>query len=132
MTPGCLRPALLVAFALLVGDIASAEEASLEKQAAAVLARHCLECHNGSDKKGQLDLARRERALAGGESGPALEAGHPDKSLLVKRIAAGEMPEERPAVPAAERQVLEKWIAAGAKWDADPLDAFQFTTSRRA
>jgi len=137
MTPVFFRPATLSAIAVIAAlfcEPATAQDApaAVEKQAAAVLARNCLECHNGSDKKGQLDLTRRERALAGGESGPALDPGHPDKSLLLKRIAAGEMPEDRPAVSAAEQAVLRQWIAAGAKWDADPLDPFQFTTSRRA
>src|SRR5262245_16746986 len=104
-----------------------------DAQAAATMARNCLECHNGSDKKGGLDLTRRERAMVGGDSGAALESGKPESSLLLKRIAAGEMPPEgRPPVPPAEQAILRDWIAAGAKWAADPLDPFPYTSTRRA
>src|SRR5262245_5657615 len=137
MSPGSLRLAAIGAIATIAALIsrsalADGSGASIEKQAAAVLARHCLECHNGSDKKGQLDLTRRERALAGGESGPALDPGHPDKSLMLKRIESGEMPDGQTALSAAEQAVVRQWIATGAKWDSDPLDPFLFTTSRRA
>jgi hypothetical protein len=70
----------------------SAPAAVQEKEAAVVLARNCLECHNASDHKGGLDLTKRERALAGGDSGPVLKPGDPADSLLVQRLDAGEMP----------------------------------------
>src|SRR6478672_6714137 len=49
-----------------------AAPASIEDRATLVIARNCLDCHNPSDRKGGLDLTRRERALSGGESGPGL------------------------------------------------------------
>src|SRR5437899_661035 len=52
-----------------ISSATAAPPASIAQDAAGLLARNCLECHNGSDKKGGLDLTRRERALAGGESG---------------------------------------------------------------
>lgn len=104
-----------------------------DAQAAAVLARNCLECHNGSDKKGGLDLTRREPALAGGENGAGLVPGQPEKSLLLRRIADGEMPPEgRPPISAADRDVLHGWITSGAKWAADPIDPLRYSSSRRA
>jgi hypothetical protein len=112
---------------------AAAREKDISAEAAAVLARHCLECHNSSDRKGSLDLARRAAALTGGDSGPALVPGKADKSLLVERTLAGEMPPEgRAPMSAAEKQTLRDWIAAGATWSADPIDLFQYTTDRRA
>lgn len=59
---------------------------------APLLSRHCLGCHNGFDKKGGLDLAHHESALAGGDSGVVLVAGNPDESLLWNRVSAGEVP----------------------------------------
>jgi mono/diheme cytochrome c family protein len=110
----------------------AAPPASLDQDAAALLARNCLECHNGSDKKGGLDLTRRERALAGGESGAALKAEDPDASLVVHRIEAGEMPPKGRTLSAAERALVREWIKSGAKWAADPIDPFRYTTDRRA
>src|SRR5579872_823645 len=50
-----------------------ADAKSPDAAVAVVLARNCLECHNASDRKGGLDLTRRERSLAGGDSGAALK-----------------------------------------------------------
>lgn len=123
----------LLAAAALGGSAWAAPSATLDKDAAGVLARNCLECHNGSDKKGGLDLTRRERALVGGESGAALQVENPDASLLIRRIDAGEMPPEgRKALSAEDRALLRQWITAGAKWETDPLDPFLYTTERRA
>ncbi|MGE5192396.1 MAG: PSD1 and planctomycete cytochrome C domain-containing protein [Deltaproteobacteria bacterium] len=104
-----------------------------EETMALLLARNCLECHNPSDRKGGLDLTRRARALAGGESGPALKPGDPADSLLVARISAGEMPPKgRAQLAAAERELLQSWVKSGAKWAADPIDPFLYTSDRRA
>lgn len=119
--------------ATLRSSAIAANPASLDKDAAVLIARNCLECHNGSDKKGGLDLTQRERALAGGDSGAALQAEDPDASLLLQRIEAGEMPPKgRTALTAEERALVRQWITSGAKWAADPIDPFLYTTERRA
>ncbi|MBC7852323.1 MAG: PSD1 domain-containing protein [Pirellulaceae bacterium] len=124
---------LLAVAAALVGSVRAEPPPSLDKDAAALLARNCLECHNGSDKKGGLDLTQRERALAGGDSGAALKAKEPDASLLVLRIEAGEMPPKgRTPLSAEQRDLLRQWIASGAKWATDPIDPFLYTTQHRA
>jgi hypothetical protein len=110
-----------------------ADATSRDESASVLLARHCLECHNGSDKKGGLDLTRRATALQGGESGPALNPEHPDKSLLIERIEKGEMPPDgRPPLAADQRALLREWIAAGATWSTDPIDPLRFSSQRRA
>ncbi len=107
-------------------------KSSLEADVALILARNCLECHNESDRKGGLDLTRREHALAGGDSGAAIKTNDLD-SLLLKRIDAGEMPPKgREPLSTADRQRLREWIKSGAKWDSDPIDPFLFTSDRRA
>ncbi len=59
--------------------------------------------------------------LKGGKSGPALAPGKPGESLMLKKIAAGEMPPRRRLVEASikvieapEVAVLAKWIELGA------------------
>ncbi len=107
--------------------------AAPEAPVALLLARNCLECHNPSDRKGGLDLTRRDRALAGGDSGPSLKPGDPAGSLLVERVTAGEMPPQgRAKISDAERELLRDWVKSGAKWGADPIDPFLYTSDRRA
>jgi mono/diheme cytochrome c family protein len=135
--------AWLALFALLLAPAAygqvsqpqdpSEPKESLEIAAARLLARHCLECHNGSDRKGGLDLSRRAAALQGGETGSAVTPGDAEASLLVARVAAAEMPPGgRPALTAREQQALREWIKSGARWESDPIDPFRYTTDRRA
>ena len=105
---------------------------SLDAEVALLLARNCLECHNASDRKGGLDLTQRAKALAGGDSGEALKPNDLG-SLLLKRIEANEMPPKgRQALSIDDRQRLRDWIQAGAKWAADPIDPFLYTSDRRA
>jgi hypothetical protein len=59
-----------------------------EKRIRPVLAEHCYECHSAEAKKlkGKLRLDAREDILRGGETGPALIPGNPDKSLLITAV----------------------------------------------
>lgn len=84
----------------------------------------CVVCHGKRKQEGGLDLRTHASRLKGGKSGPALIPGKPDESLIVKRIAAGEMPPPkllftssvRPATE-AELKTLRDWIAASAPTD---------------
>src|SRR5436190_15632590 len=53
-----------------------------------VLADHCYNCHSEKAEKlkGGLYLDSREGILKGGDTGPALVPGDPEKSLLIKAI----------------------------------------------
>ena len=56
-----------------VGAIADeAADRFFDQQVAPLLIRRCIQCHNGFDLKGKLDLSTREGALKGGESGPSI------------------------------------------------------------
>lgn len=117
------------------GAIASGKDDAepRDEQAAALLALHCLDCHNPSTKKGGLDLTRREAALAGGKSGKVVHPGNADASELVRRVEAGEMPPQgRPKLGKDEVALLRQWVAAGARWAADPIDVFRYSSDRRA
>ncbi len=104
-----------------------------ETDVAIVLARNCLECHHASDRKGGLDLTRRDKALAGGDSGKAIQLDDRENSLLLKRIDAGEMPPKgRGQLSAEDRKLLRDWVKDGAIWAADPIDPFLYTSDRRA
>jgi hypothetical protein len=96
-----------------------------DRQIAPLLAARCLDCHSGAKPKGQLDLSRRAAV------GSAIVPGAAADSPLWQRVAAGEMPPRKP-LSADERKLLKEWIDGGAKWGADPVDPFRFTTATRA
>ena len=95
-----------------------------------ILQLRCVICHGKTVAEAGLDLRSHASILKGGKSGPAIVAGRPAESLLLRRIHAGEMPPKRRIVEASikvitetEVQLLEKWIAAGAPNDAAVIDA---------
>ena len=81
----------------------------------------CTVCHGLRRQEAGLDLRTRASMLKGGKSGPAIVPGHPEQSLVLKRIAAREMPPRdklvrfgvRPIEP-PEVAKLTAWISAGA------------------
>jgi hypothetical protein len=105
---------------------------AFDAEIAPILAKHCLECHGRSVRKGGLALSTDAAARAGGDSGPALVPGKPDESLLWEYVDSDEMPRGRPPLSGAEKQRLRRWIADGATWGTPEIDPFVATTDRRA
>src|SRR6516165_897070 len=52
-----------------------------------VLAENCFKCHGQAKQKNGLRLDSRAGILTGGDQGPAIVPGEPDKSLLIKAIS---------------------------------------------
>ena len=109
--------------ALCIGQLVqanAAEPPDFERQIAPLLVAHCLDCHQPSKRSGELDLSTAAGLLKGGEQGSAIVLGKSAESLLVERIAAGEMPppdtKEAKPLSQAEIETLRAWIAAGAPW----------------
>ena len=65
---------------------------------------------------GKLMLDSRAAMLKGGVSGPAIEPGKPENSILIELIHFNEMPPKNVKIRVTkdELQVLRAWIAAGA------------------
>jgi hypothetical protein len=86
-----------------------------ERHIRPILKVYCLDCHGGGEKlRGKLDLRLRRFAVKGGETGAAITPGAPEKSFLLQRLKAGEMPPGDKKVPADKIALVERWIAAGA------------------
>ena len=53
-----------------------------------ILANNCYKCHSheATKLKGGLSLEYRETVLKGGDTGPAIVPGDPEKSLLIKAV----------------------------------------------
>jgi hypothetical protein len=99
--------------------------AFFESKIRPVLAQNCFECHSAQAQqnkklKAGLLLDSKAGVLHGGETGPALVAGKPAESLLMKvlrhEIKGAEMP-PKGALPAGVIADFAKWIEMGA---ADP------------
>jgi hypothetical protein len=91
-----------------------------EAGAVAIVVEKCLACHSSETRKGGLDLTRRETAARGGDSGPALDSETPGDSLLIEKVAAGEMPPKGTLAP-EQIATLRAWVAAGASYPDAPL-----------
>ncbi|NOY40492.1 MAG: DUF1553 domain-containing protein [Planctomycetes bacterium] len=108
----------------------TAQATFFHEQVEPILVGHCLECH-GAERKGDLDLRSLTTAIEGGESGPSLEPGDPEASLLFDHISSEEMPPKKP-LTTEQIAKIKQWIVDGAYYPAQPLDPFAFTTDQRA
>jgi mono/diheme cytochrome c family protein len=81
-----------------------------------IVAANCVSCHGVNQLKGGLDLRSVATMLRGGKSGPALDTSDPEASLLLERIAQGEMPPGKARKLSAEEvAVVRAWIGGGAR-----------------
>jgi hypothetical protein len=105
---------------------------TFERDVRPILKTHCFQCHGESGvTHGSLDLRLRHLIMTGGESGRAIAPGDANSSLIVQRIALGEMPPDDKRFPEQALQTLRLWIAQGAPTArAEPaiLDEGQYIT----
>jgi cytochrome c553 len=130
----CFR--LLLAIALVGGPLvlqaaadskaADDREAFFETRIRPVLAAKCFRCHGASKINNGLRVDRRDALIRGGDSGPALVAGRPDQSLLIRAMRQVDDLKMPPApgsrLPEAVIADFERWIRGGAAWP-EPADA---------
>ena len=102
--------------ALVLPGAASA--ADLADQAYSILKTNCLACHGAAMQMSGLDLRTRDRALQGGERGPAVTPTNLDLSFAWRFASHAAKPEMPPGNKLAEAdlEVLRKWILAGAPY----------------
>src|SRR5436190_18869806 len=56
----------------------------------------CLRCHGSKKTEAGLRLDSRDRALVGGDSGPAIVANNAAKSELIRRVTAAQADKRMP------------------------------------
>jgi hypothetical protein len=87
-----------------------------------VLIDTCGECHT-ENEDGELRTDSRAALLKGGETGPAIVPGDPEKSLLIHVIRRDEgfprMPKSKPKLPDRTVAAFIEWIRDGAPWPAE-------------
>jgi len=96
-----------------------AEREAFDGVASRIFESHCTSCHNPGKLKGNLKLDTYEGVLAGGQSGPAVVAGDPGSSELLKRVhlpledKEHMPPKGKTPLTDDETAVLAWWIEAG-------------------
>src|SRR6185295_18167113 len=121
---------ILLCASLALGQDASPVEL-FEKKVRPILHQHCVQCHGPEKQKGGLRLDTPAGVRKGGDAGPVLVPGDPDKSLLIKAVRQTDpdlaMPPKKSGkkLPDAVIADLVKWIQSGAPYppDAEPAAA---------
>ena len=92
-----------------------------ERSIRPVLVEHCQKCHGEAKEWGSLRLDSAKALLNGGDSGPAIVPGQPEKSLLIRAIRQQDedlkMP---PKGKLSDKQIADfiLWIKQGAHYPA--------------
>jgi cytochrome c553 len=140
---------LILILATLVAAPALADPAGeqfFEAKIRPLLVDQCYACHSAQAKKlkGGLHLDSREGAIKGGETGPALEPGAPDKSRLIEAIGYKNVDLQMPPKDKlSDQQIadLTAWVKMGAPWGKEStatttpiakVDAFDLQKRRAA
>ena len=93
-----------------------AEELVFETDVRPIFKEACFHCHGeGGEREGGLDLRLVRLMKEGGESGPVLVPGAPDKSLLWEKLAGNEMPKGEKKLSSERKALVRRWIEQGAR-----------------
>ncbi len=107
-----------LALTAMAFDASAASKSAItyEKDIRPILKANCFQCHGEGEKlKGDLDVRLRHLIAKGGENGPAIVEGKPEKSLLFTQLRDGEMPKGDKKLPKEQVELIRQWIASGAK-----------------
>ncbi|HLU48368.1 MAG TPA: c-type cytochrome domain-containing protein, partial [Planctomycetota bacterium] len=116
---------------LAVAKLEREEPVDFAREVLPIFRRSCIACHSASKARGGLVLETPESVRAGGDSGPAVEPGRPDESLLFILASHRDepiMPPRRNAAGAsdldpAELGILARWIEEGALGSASATES---------
>jgi hypothetical protein len=122
-----VRPQFLLFVLLCLSSIAvaaapSADDAALfENKIRPLLAESCYKCHGAKKQESGLRLDSLATMIHGGDRGPAIVPGAPEKSLLIEAVSRhGEvkMPPDS-KLKTDEVALLSTWVKHGAPWPGD-------------
>jgi hypothetical protein len=119
---------LVLAAAPPAGVGAAAEPVNYVRQVKPILKSRCSSCHGALKHKAGLRVDTAAAIRRGGDSGPAIEAGQSDASLIIERVTEADpalrMPPEGAALDADQIATLRSWIDQGAIAPSDePAEA---------
>jgi hypothetical protein len=119
-----LRALAFFALSLVIAASARGEDPRkfFENEIRPLLSKHCFECHGEKKQKGGLRVDHITYLKTGGDTGPAVVPGDPDKSPLIEAVRQTnedfKMP-PRDKLSDTEIAALEKWVRLGAAWPVD-------------
>ena len=92
-----------------------------EREVRPILVDTCQKCHGEKKQESELRLDSREALLKGSFSGPAIEPGRPEKSLLIAAVRHEGETKMPPKEKLTEVQIaaLTHWVKIGAPWPKD-------------
>jgi WD40 repeat protein len=109
---------LLMPMALALAAVRGHGAVEYARDVAPILRARCAPCHHDAEREGEFSVETFASLRRGGERGDPVHAGDPGGSLLVRLVEGSSKPsmppKEEPRVPAAEVEVLRRWIAEGA------------------
>ena len=132
-----MRLTLLALFPILahaslpIASLQRNTQVDFAREIVPVLKQNCFACHNAKKAKADLNLESPQDMITGGDSGPSLVPGHPDKSLVFTYSAHLE---EDPMPPSKNKSnarnlnpqelaLLKLWIAQGAQGSSATLSS---------
>jgi hypothetical protein len=116
----------LFAVAALAGEPSAEQAQFFETKVRPILVENCQRCHGEKKQSGGLRLDSAAGLLAGGESGPAVVPGEPEKSPLVEAINYGglQMPPDA-RLKIEQVNLLTEWVKIGVPWPGSSDVALQ-------
>ena len=123
------RLTILIASTLVLASIGAAavsaktivdneeEPPTFARDVMPALGRYCETCHGDKEQHGGLRLDNYDNLMRGGDSGPAVIAGDPKKSMLIAKIEHRDRPSMPPRkwLPKPIIARIKAWVAAGAE-----------------
>jgi hypothetical protein len=139
-TTGAAWIALVLASVAGAGTARAAEPAGFppegieffEKNVRPILVESCVRCHGEKKQSSGLRLDSRAAVVEGGENGPAIVPGEPEKSLLVEAVRYAHEDIKMPPktrLPEKSVEAIADWVKMGAPWP-DPAPASAETRER--
>ena len=105
----------------------SPDALSLESKVRLLLEQKCFRCHGDKTQKAELNLSTKSGIFKGSESGPVIQPGKPNESLLYEMVHDGLMPPEKKDRLSKEQiETIRRSIKSGAAFtDSSSTSSFQ-------
>ena len=114
----------MVALVAVVSSLAqAADPVNFAKQIRPIFKERCYSCHGAKKQESGLRLDKRQEAMAGGDTGPAIVPGDSSSGLLLKYVQSEDpeliMPAKGDRLTRKQIDLLKRWIDEGAQWPED-------------
>jgi len=124
VTFGPAARSILLALIAVTSSLAqAAEPVDFNKQIRPIFKERCYSCHGAKKQESGLRLDKRQEAMAGGETGPAIVPGDTSRGLLLKYVQSEDpeliMPAKGDRLTRKQIDLLKRWIDEGAQWPED-------------